>query len=366
MNISLQNAYNVRIIQRNNVQSVIVDYGFCQSVQTVKNIADDFSALFDAYRLKSNGRMLVKCLKIGCATAIKEISHTQDLLYGMCQSHKKYDKPMVESALEFMNGTAKYSIYCDKYVENSQEFNDLPLIGEAKIGIADLLTIKPLLAKCSTDEMRTYLQGIYIKGYTASATDGHRLAILSLPVNTGIDGILPAQAMKQMFALADRARIDAKKAKKKLYCWIAVKDGFTRFKFGKDNIIIKHIRGDFPEYERVIPKENKLKMSVYAPDLLKAIKRIDLFSDESSAVRFVVNGKRLDLITRSQECGELTETVACKSKAELEIGYNARYLKDILQGVKGDIEFAWRDSATASIITTDNSKLTTILMPMRV
>ena len=78
---------------------------------------------------------------------------------------------------------------------------------------------------------------------------------------------------------------------------------------------------------------------------------------------------KITITTSSPDLGSAQEDVEAKYEAEsVDIGYNFRYLLDILSEVKGEsVRISFADASSPSVIhdTTDSSAIY-VLMPMRV
>ncbi len=228
----------------------------------------------------------------------------------------------------------------------------------------------------STEETRYYLNGIYIhaadgangKVLRAVATDGHRLARVEVePVPPGAAGmpgvIVPRKTVNELRKLLDEVSGEVD---------VALSDTRIQFKVGTIQLTSKLIDGTFPEYERVIPRDNDKVLRVGSGDFAHAVGRVAAISAERSRpVKLSLARDLLVISAASAEQGSATEELdADHVKYEagpLEIGFQARYLNDITDQIKGDVEFRFSDGAAPTIVQDagDGSALY-VLMPMRV
>ena len=144
----------------------------------------------------------------------------------------------------------------------------------------------------SQEETRYYLNGVYLHAFTdgaqkllrAAATDGHRLARLDAPLPAGADRmpgvIVPRKAVAELgrlFADADET-ID-----------IAVSETKIRFGFGAGHLTSKLIDGTFPDYERVIPKNNSHLLRAETKDFSQAVDRVATISaDRTRSIKMAI------------------------------------------------------------------------------
>ena len=227
----------------------------------------------------------------------------------------------------------------------------------------------------STEETRYYLNGIYLhaadaggaKVLRAVATDGHRLARVEEPLPQGAGSmpgvIVPRKTVNEVRKLLDEFSGDVE---------IALSDTRIQLKIGTVTLTSKLIDGTFPEYERVIPRDNDKVLRVGKKDFADAVARVAAISSERSRpVKLSLARDLLVLSAASQEQGSATEELdADRVKYDagpLEIGFQARYLNDITDQIAEQVEFRFSDGAAPTVVqdAADTSALY-VLMPMRV
>ena len=110
------------------------------------------------------------------------------------------------------------------------------------------------------------------------------------------------------------------------------------FNLGRTTLTTRLIEGHFPNYEQVIPKEEKTTSRVRRDELLQAIRRATLLtSPESQLVKFDFLKDRVLISSRSPNLGEAKEEINAQvNGGELAIGFNPHYLLDVLKSL--DIE----------------------------
>ena len=225
----------------------------------------------------------------------------------------------------------------------------------------------------STEETRYYLNGIYLhaqpeKGKTllkAVATDGHRLARFELPAPKGaadIPGIIvPRKTVNELRKLLEDSEGDVE---------VSVSDTKIKFQIGSLVLTSKLIDGTFPEYQRVIPTGNDKILEVVRDELKDAVDRVSTVSSEKSrAVRLNLEKGRLVLSVVSPEAGTATEELVIDYNfPAIEIGFNARYILDILERIEGSkATFLFSDAGSPTLVReSDGDAALYVLMPMRV
>jgi len=153
---------------------------------------------------------------------------------------------------------------------------------------------------------------------------------------------------------------------------IALSDTRIQFRVGTVTLTSKLIDGTFPEYERVIPRDNDKVLRVGRQDFAEAVARVAAISSERSRpVKMSLARDLLVLSASSPEQGTASEELdGDRVKYEagpLEIGFQARYLNDITDQISNVVEFRFSDGAAPTVVldSADASALY-VLMPMRV
>jgi DNA polymerase-3 subunit beta len=228
----------------------------------------------------------------------------------------------------------------------------------------------------STEETRYYLNGIYlhvvpgtdgVKMLRAVATDGHRLARVEEPLPAGAEEIpgviIPRKTVLEARKLLDEAQDEVE---------IALSETRIQFTLGTVRLTSKLIDGTFPEYERVIPRNNDKVLRVDKKDFAEAVARVSAISTERSRpVKLALDTDRLTLSAASPEQGSATEELdggrVSYAAGPLEIGFQARYLNDITDQIGGEVEFLFSDGSAPTIVRDAGDETALyVLMPMRV
>jgi len=201
------------------------------------------------------------------------------------------------------------------------------------------------------------------------ATDGHRLALVTVPrAGTEPDGedvkaILPKKTLNELARLlTDGAEtLDYERGENHLF-----------FDVSGRRLISRTIDGQFPAYERVIPKGNDKHIEFERERLINAVKRVALLSNERSrAVKFVIDKGKVDVTSSSPELGEAHETLPVDySGPAMQICFNAQYVLDFLAVVSTDVvALELKDEVSQAVMTpvgADGYDYTYVIMPMRV
>ena len=257
--------------------------------------------------------------------------------------------------------------------------DDFPVIAEGDLPTRFELpaaTLRQIIDKTrfaiSTEETRYYLNGIYLHVsdeaqpvLKAAATDGHRLARVTVPRPDGAAGmpgvIIPRKCVAELRKLLDE-----------LDGTVQVSLSESKIRFGLGNAVLtsKLIDGTFPDYSRVIPTANDKLLRLDPRSLEEGVDRVStIASERTRAVKLALDRDRVTLSVTSPENGTASEEVSAEYGADgLEIGFNARYLLDILGQIEGDVMEVHLADAAAPTLLRENDKAPAlyVLMPMRV
>lgn len=258
--------------------------------------------------------------------------------------------------------------------------DDFPMIAEGDLPTSFELPAASLMQiidktrfAISTEETRYYLNGIFFHVtddgepvLKAAATDGHRLARVTLPRPAGAEGmpdiIVPRKTIGEIRKLLDESgdtniQIDLSASK-------------IRFTFDNAILTSKLIDGTFPDYNRVIPTGNDKLLKIDPQAFFQGVDRVATIATEKTrAVKMALDTDKITLSVTSPENGTAAEEVSGEYKSDgFEIGFNANYLKDILNEIDSDIvELHLADASAPTLIReNDKSPALYVLMPMRV
>jgi DNA polymerase-3 subunit beta len=202
---------------------------------------------------------------------------------------------------------------------------------------------------------------------TLVATDGHRLALVEVAHQCGVAEevgvILPRKTLLELGRLLSEGEGDVR---------FEAGQNHLFFEVGGRTLISRMIDGQFPAYERVIPKGNDKTLEFDRERLSSAIKRVALLSNERSrAVKFSVTRGTVDVTSSSSEFGDAHEQLAVEyAGPDLAISFNAQYVLDFLNVVGTDVvSLSLKDDVSQAVmkpVGADGYDYTYVIMPMRI
>lgn len=230
--------------------------------------------------------------------------------------------------------------------------------------------VERVIHAVSQDLSRVALTGVLWEfeksSFAMVATDGSRLSKAQrtekLAVGDVKEVIVPGKALQQV----QRLNSDDKPVH------ISVSESYIGFDLGDTFIHSRLLEGPFPNYRPVIPKNNKHKLTVERDGLTQATKRVSILSN--TLTHQIKMGLRQDAVTLSVSTPDLGEAqedvVAAYNGPEMDIGFNASFLMDILKSLgSDDVEFALDQPDSAAMIHPtggeEGEEFFCLLMPLR-
>jgi DNA polymerase-3 subunit beta len=273
-----------------------------------------------------------------------------------------------ENRLRIVAGSSRFTI-------NGLSAEDFPTLPEvdAESSIAlPFARFKAMVGKVifavSTEESRFQLNGALVKlkkdGLEMVATDGHRLALVENDLDGAepADGVLvPRKALLELQRFEGDGALDFRRSEHHL-----------SFRLGRRELICRILEGTFPDYERVIAKDND-KVGTFDRKLLsEAVQRVALLTgDRARAVRLEFAAGGATVSAANPDLGEAREVVACDFEGEgLSLGINPDYLGHFLSAVETEkVRLELKDENTQAVgvpVDGDDQRYLCVIMPMRV
>ena len=238
--------------------------------------------------------------------------------------------------------------------DDPDEFPEVPNLDEGlKLDTTkdDILkAINKTLFAVSNDDLRPAMMGVYFDiGSDETkfvATDGHRLVRYiksDLTSDSEIDFIVPEKALSLV-----------QKALHSDECTVTVTEDHAQFKSGNTIVITRLINEQYPNYESVIPRDNDKTLIINKDQMLATVKRVSIFSSSTTRqIRLQLDKDKMTIRAEDIDMSsEAKETIGCEySDDSMEIGFNAKYLGDVLSNIDGDeVHFEFSTPNRAGIV----------------
>ncbi|PYR43612.1 MAG: DNA polymerase III subunit beta [Acidobacteria bacterium] len=259
-----------------------------------------------------------------------------------------------------------------------EDFPTLPESGGSPSAALPRAALKEMVAKThfaiTGEDTRYFLNGalFVLRPDTMSlvATDGHRLALVTVPRDgkatkdaDEVRAILPKKTLGELARLLQDGDEDIRYERGENHLF---------FDVGGRLLISRMIDGQFPAYERVIPKGNDKHVEFERDRLTNAVRRVALLSNERSrAVKILIDRGKVDVTSSSPDLGEATETLTVEyAGGPMQICFNAQYVLDFLSAVSTDVvSLDLKDEVSQAVmkpVGAEAYEYTYVIMPMRV
>lgn len=247
-------------------------------------------------------------------------------------------------------------------------------LAELPVGLVSAMISRTVFA-IAAEESRFTLNGALLvlkpETLTMVATDGHRLALVEYPNPAVLAGehraLIPRKAMLELARLAS----DAGGSEEQIQ--FAMDENHLFFRMGPRLLAGRKLAGNFPDYERVLPRSHAHTVILPREDFRAAIERVSQFSDERSrAVKIRFGDNEATIHSSLSESGESEESLAVDyTGPTTEIGFNAIYLLDFLRATQEEqVEFHFKDAQSAGELMPAEGdhgyRYRYVVMPMRI
>ena len=274
------------------------------------------------------------------------------------------------------SGTAEFNIVG----QPAEDYPPFPRAEKVALVPVDPIQLLEMIEKTqfaiSADETRHNLNGVYFEiaqgNVRMVATDGHRLSLIERPApgnfNLKKGVIVPRKGLLELKRLLDEDHEGA--------CELGFTETSGVFQRGDLQMVMRLIDGIFPDYMQVIPKEADRTLTVDRPRLLDTLRRMSILSSDrtTNAVKLELGKDTLKVTSQNPDLGDAKEEIAVTyAGTPLQIGFNARYLMDVLTAVdtpQMDVELC--DELSPGVLKPAGqaagvaTRYTAVIMPMRI
>lgn len=219
----------------------------------------------------------------------------------------------------------------------------------------------------SPDETRFYLQGVYLHvregRLVAAATDGNKLSRIAMPLPEGAADmpgiIIPSKTVAEISRLLEGATGDVRVETSSMR--LVVSHGATR-------LTSKLIDGNFPDIERVIPRDNAMVLLVRKKEIIRAIEAVAGLQGSVGAVIITATESGVTVSATDTELGTAADEMegAVWEGADLRIAYAPKNILPICSALSDRLELRFAGDAAPAVITDlDRPEVLYVTMSMR-
>jgi DNA polymerase-3 subunit beta len=276
------------------------------------------------------------------------------------------DSPTI---MQIKSGKSKYSLPCI-------DASEFPNLSEGELS-AEIEVEAEKFAKMidktrfaiSNDETRYYLNGLFLQALQKDsgfelrtiATDGHRLALSFLvsDLEAPFGVILPKKSVAEIRRIID----GSKKVK------IAVSRVKIKITTDQATIVSKLIDGEFPDYDKVLPKNNIQIALINRRNFFDCVDRVStVATDKHRSVKLIIENGKMSLQVNTNDGSFAYEELDVNYSGErIETGFNSRYLLDIIGQIdKEELLMRFKDGASPALIEAKDMPSVFVIMPVRI
>jgi DNA polymerase-3 subunit beta len=235
--------------------------------------------------------------------------------------------------------------------------------------------IEKTIYSVSNDETRYHLNGVFFEKqktpgkdtFRMVATDGHRLSLVDREVEMkgtplvaqGV--IIPRKGLFEIKKLLDSVGGEFE---------MAVEGSQLIVRHDSTVLMVRLIEGKYPNYQQLIPQKLPNTALVHRETLLACLKRVSLLSNQKyKGVTLALSPGKLEISSNNPELGDAKEEIEIRYKGgEIKIGFNARYMLDVLNSFDDDeVDLELNDQLSPGLMRPHNdASYTCVVMPMRI
>lgn len=227
----------------------------------------------------------------------------------------------------------------------------------------------------STDETRYHLNGVYferlkkkdVSYFRMVATDGHRLSLIEKETPNGMANkdssgvIIPRKGLYEIKKLVDSLGGTFE---------MAIEGSQLIVRHESAVLMVRLIEGKYPNYQQLIPANLSRKVQINRESFLTSLKRVSpVANQKSKGVTLILSAGKMEVSSNNPELGDAKDEIEIDYQGpELKIGFNAKYITDILNSIQDEhIDFELNDQLSPGLLRPHNNvSYTCVIMPMRI
>lgn len=226
----------------------------------------------------------------------------------------------------------------------AEEFPNIHILEDTSdLILFDKDILKDMIRKtsfaASIDESRGVITGVLIemeeKSLNMVALDGFRMAIAREDmINKERENIvIPAKILNEISKIISEADTD-ENDQVRLY----INEKKAIFMIEDIKVVLRLLEGDFIKYRDILPKENQTRIVLNKNDFLDSIERASLLAKvgKNNLIKLEITDQNMEITSKSEEGNVKEEVIISKEGNDLTIGFNSKYLMDVLKVIEDD------------------------------
>lgn len=255
--------------------------------------------------------------------------------------------------------------------------DEFPNIGELEEKSGSLLfdkeTFKNMVRKtsfaASVDESKGIIIGVLFEIVPDSinmvALDGFRMAVSREPMENGESRniIVAAKILNEVNKIVSETDEDGD-----INMILSNKKAVILVENTK--IVIRLLEGEFIKYKDIIPVSSQTRVSINRSLLMESIERASLLAKEgkNNLIKLTIENNLLTITSRSEEGNVKEEIIMEKTGDDLEIGFNSKYVLDVLKAIDDEqVAMEFNTSTTPCLVKPlEGDSFEYLILPVRI
>lgn len=229
--------------------------------------------------------------------------------------------------------------------------------------------VKKTSFAASIDESKGVLVGVLTeikqKSVSMVALDGFRLAISSEAMESQNESkfIISSKIINEISKIIteddETEVIDISLGSKK-----------ATFRMGSTMVVLRLMEGEFIKYRDIIPTDSTTSLTIGRAILLESIERASLLAKEgkNNLIKMIIKNNLMTITSRSEEGNVKEEIIMEKTGEDLEIGFNSKFVMDVLKVIDDDeILMCFKTGTSPCVVRPVNgSDYEYLILPVRI
>lgn len=271
-----------------------------------------------------------------------------------------------EASVHLSGGQSSFKLNCLQ----ADDFPQLPVVEGPAIQIPAepfVTSVDRVSRAASRDDTRPVLTGVLLRldgdGLTMVATDSYRLALRVAPLEDvpadPREALIPARALQEVARLVGVTKAD--------HVEMTIAPSLASFTVGGVVVMSRLIDGQFPDFKQLIPSEAEHDVRFDRAELQAVLTRIGVLAPRGTPIRLFFAPGEVTVVALSEQHGEGKETIPVAYQGEeMEIRFNAEFLRDGVESAEGDeLSLGLISPLRPGIIRGVGGAFTYLLMPIR-
>lgn len=230
--------------------------------------------------------------------------------------------------------------------------------------------IKKTAFSASIDENKGAMTGVLIEmdenSLNMIAIDGFRMAIAreQMKNKKKQNIIIPAKILNEISRIITESEIENDDVT------MMLSDKKAIFIMDNTKVVIRLLDGEFMNYKRIIPNESSCRVVLNRNNFLESVERASLLAKvgKNNLVKLEIKDSNIEITSKSEEGSVKEEVIVTKEGNDLIIGFNSKYLIDVLKVVEDEnITMLFNTSVSPCLIKPINGdNFEYLVLPVRI